>query len=334
LVVTFLLMLACYVTVYAFAVAIAEMHTLEYVMETIIWINFWIATMVGIPARFTGAQKILWQVGTNYEGAGDNLVRFKMLTHEAPYYAMLLAPLVLYCIWRFTRERNFANARLLAAILIPLMMSQSFSIFACVLCALVGTQFYFNRGIAKYKWMFGAVVGVLVIFLALPSTSNTKKRLTNLVAGQDTSASIHLVGSYTGALAMAKSKSIWFGVGLGETKEYAARYMVIYDPDPTTGGPRIAAAVAETLGEFGIVGLIVRFSLEIFFFLKTRPDQDRFRLSVFICIFVLQFGAGSKTLLPEYVMWVIAYSQSCGFFSVRKPAAAKEAPFAAVPQLT
>lgn len=334
-IITYPLMITVYVTIYSFAVAIREMRSWEALMRTIIRVNFVVA-LLGLAIRFTPYYQLMWQVGSNYEGEGNNLIRFRAFTYEAPYYSMLISPLVLYSFWRFIRKRNFANVRLLLATLFPLAMAASLGKILCLLCAIVAVHFYMNRGLAKYKWAFGVLIGVIVIYFALPSTSLTKQRIDNLMSGQDTSASLHTMTSYTAALGMARGKNIWFGVGFGETKNYAPEYLKYSNNQSTQNAPPllIVAAVAETLAEFGIAGLVVRFGLQILFFFKTRPDRDPFRLSLFICVFLLQFGSSDKTYLPEYMLWILAFSPSVAMFSSEETVPESATAVNFVPQLT
>ena len=315
-IVSSLLMLTIYVTVYAFAVAIAYLRCIDQLFRSIIWINFWLA-LVGLVVRFTPWYPYMWQTLEHQESGGAAVIRFRMFSYEPSYYALLLSPLVLYCFWTLMRQRTWYNWRLFFAVLIPLMMSVSFSGAIACICGVIGTEFYLQRGTRKFKWLFGTLLALVVLFFALPDNSAVRQRIVAISQGSDTSVNARTIESFVAAYRMASSKDIWFGVGLGEVKRYGDRFLPWWTRDfARQFEPRLPCVVAENLAEFGLVGLALRFSLEFFFFWKTRPDRDRFRLSLFICMFVLQFGSGNKASLPEYVAWLLAFSQSVEIFPV------------------
>lgn len=330
-IVSFLVMLTTYVPVYAIAVAIRETHSLDHVLRTLIWMNLAFA-FVGLLIRFTPLVAYMWQFPDQYSPY-STLIRFRGLTYEASYYTMLLMPLMLYSYWRFVQKRTLHTLALLTATTIPLLMSQSYSgivafIFAVFAVHLIGNrdQARFRRlGQARLKWILGVSMLLIIAYAVLPSGGDIKMRAVNIVTGNDASANLRTAAAYVGAYAMARSKDIWFGIGLGETKNALPEFM----------GPNnqaLPSVVADTFAELGLFGLVLRFGLEIYFFVKTRPDRDPFRFSLFLWVFIIQFCGSSKNNLAEYVVWILAFSPTVGFFSGLEPA--HEMSSYAVPQLT
>jgi hypothetical protein len=325
-----LLLLTVYATVYAFAVAIKEMHNLDRLITTIIWINFWFA-LIGIIARFTPAYQIMWSIPSESMSATRS-ERFRGLTYEPSYYATLMTPLVLYAYWMVVKKRNWINIRLLIATLIPFAMALSFGAIGAMAASLVVCYLYLGRGLTRYKWIAGGVMAVSMAFFILPSTSHIKKRIVAVATGNDNSVNIRSVQSYVAAWGMARSSDIWFGAGLGESKDYGHTFVTWNQQGIANAS--LPSTVATDLGELGLFGIALRFMAEIYLFIKTRPDRDPYRLSLFIWVFLYQFAGSFDSNVAEYVIWVLAFSASAGFFSAPEPSFAEELPLEAVAQLS
>ena len=322
---SYLLLLTCYATTYEFADAISETYSLDEVIRPIIWMNLGLA-FVGLVVRFTSAYPLMWQ-SLDEVNEGLRLIRFRGFTYEPSYYSTLMVPLVLYAYWLFVKTKKRRALYLLIATLIPLGMSLSFGIIAIMAFTLTCVHLFYGKGFARLKWVFGVVIVLVVGYLVLPADNMIKVRVDHLVTGHDSSASIRTVGAFTAAYSMATARDIWFGVGFGEVKEYGNEFI-----DWKNG--RLPSALADTLGEFGLAGIVLRFGLEIYFFFKTRPDQDPYRLCLFMCMFLFQFAGSYNGNLAEYVIWIMAFCPSVGFFSVREPKPVRQIPFQAVPQFT
>jgi len=322
---SFGLLITCYVTVYAFAVAIQETDHLDDVFRTLIWLNLAFA-FVGLLLRFTSLAPIVWQMPGDVDNPA-NMMRFKGLTYEPSHYGTLLAPLVLYSCWLHIQKRTYRTLGLLAATVGPLLMSLSFGAIGLVILSVFVVQFKRYRTEARFRWVFVATTVLVLGYLALPSTSGVKLRINNLFTGNDPSANVRTSMAFESAYAMAKSKDIWFGIGFGQQKVIGSYFLA---PNQRV----IPSAVAGTLEEMGLVGVALRFGVIFYFFFKTRPDRDPYRLSMFIWVFLFQFGASYKDNLAEYMVWIFAFSPSVGFFSAKQPEPAEGEPSYAVPQLT
>jgi hypothetical protein len=325
-----LLLMTVYVTVYAFAVAIHEMQSLEKLITTIIWINFWFA-LFGLVARFTPAYTIMWSIPTEAMSTTRS-VRFRGFTYEPSYYATLMTPLVFYAYWRFAKKRNWPNIRMLLATLIPFAMALSFGAVGAMVAAMVIVYLYLGIGFTKYKWIVGGTIAVVALYFVLPSTSHIKQRITAVATGSDNSVNIRTIESYASAYAMARSEDIWFGIGLGESKDYGHTF--VQWNTQNVPNATLPSTVATQFAETGILGLGLRFVVEIYLFIKTRPDRDPFRLSLFVWVVLYQFAGSFDSNVAEYLIWILAFSASAGFFSKPVPVPAREIPLEAVGQLT
>ena len=324
---SFLLFFTVYITVYTFAVAVNEMRNLDHLIRTLIWLNL-ILAIIGLAVRFTHYVTFMWMTP---EDSSSTTLRFKGFTSEPSLYSTLLTPLFLYSYWLVARKRNWYTVCLFLATSLPLLMSLSYGTIGGLTISLLTVYLVGGRGFTRYKWILAIGVVAAVGYLALPSSNPIKARVVNMITGNDGSEQIRTSASYLAAYGEAKSKDIWFGAGLGETKDIGRTYM---NWDISSSNPHLASAIAETFGEMGILGLALRFFLEFFFFFRTKPYKDPYRLSLFIWIFVFQFGGSFKDNLGEYVIWILAFSKSAGFFSTPEPAAEAELPMGIVPQLT
>ncbi|MNE38946.1 hypothetical protein D3C80_1328650 [compost metagenome] len=133
-------------------------------------------------------------------------------------------------------------------------------------------------------------------------------RLHNIWAGKDTSARGRTYEAFTIAWEVAKMKSLYWGTGPGQLKSLGRDYIIQYyhyAHIPQT--VRIPNAVAETLSIYGIAGLIIRFAVILFLFLRTRVWNNYYRLSLFIFMFIYQFTGSFISNTAEYMIWAIAF---------------------------
>lgn len=320
-----LLLLSIYITVYAFAVRLPEIRSIDRLVRGIIWINLMLA-FVGLAIRFTKWHIFMWQDQTT-NGSASGLVRYKGFTYEPAYFAATVLPLVLYGYWAFIKRKNWANVRLVIAAGIPFMMALSFGVVGTVALGIMGTQAVLHRHLRQTKWFVAAAILALVGFICLPSTSHFKVRVNDILNGQDASTNAHTTQGYIAAYAIAKKKNIWFGAGVGQTKLYIESVNTWGQNDTS-----LNSDVGETLATFGIVGLAVRFLIEGIFCFRCRPWRDPFRLSIFIAVFLLQFGDGNLIHLPKYFDWIIAYSSTLNLFQMPLPVRRKRLIFHGVAQ--
>ena len=299
------LLLAVYVTVYAFAVRIHEIRYLEHLVRSLIWINFLFAC-VGLIIRFTPWYAYMWQLQTQKVGA-YSLIRYRMFTYEPAHYAELIAPLVLYAYWQFMQRRNRNNFRLLIAASIPFLMAMSFGLTSTMIIALLVSQVVASRRLRQTKWVVAAVILGTVGYIALPATGGIKTRAESIVVGTDSSEMSRTIYSYVAAFTVVRTTNLWFGAGVGQAKLLMPEIPALGEITIFT---RLPCATADTLATFGVVGLALRFLLEGIFFFRGKPYKDPFRLSLFIVVFLTQFWGSFLSNPAEYFAWVIALSGS------------------------
>ncbi|MGC2636770.1 MAG: hypothetical protein WA294_06305 [Acidobacteriaceae bacterium] len=313
---SFLLLLTVYVTTYAFAVAVQEMRNLHQLLRTLIWINLGLA-IVGLGVRFTSVYSLMWSTP---QDTTSKTIRFRGFSSEASLYSTLLLPLMLFSYWRFVRRRTRSNFFLLMATIIPLFMSLSYGVIGGIAIALTIVYLAGGKGLARYKWVGLTLLVLVAGYVALPKTNPIRKRAIDMLTGTDSSEYLRTTASYIAGYREAKSRDLWFGIGLGETKDVGLSYITW---SRQSGSTHFPCVIAETLGELGIVGLAFRFFLEFYFFFRTKTYSDPYRLSLFIAIFMIQFGGSFKDNLAEYMVWILAFSRSAGVSSEPEPVLAK-----------
>lgn len=300
-IVTATLLLTVYVSAYAMGVAIQELRHLDYLIHALIWINLAIA-LVGLIVRFTPFALLMWQ---NPAISGSHLERFQGFDSEPDGFVYMMMPLVVYAYWRLVRWHTRGDILRGIAVLIPLLMALAYGPIACLVVSVAVTHLIRSSGWRRFGTPAGIGLAILTIFFALPSHSRIRERVTHILSGTDQSTHERTAEAYLAGYAMARHKDLWFGVGLGEAKEATGRQITSWNG---IGKGSVPAAIPHQLGEMGIVGLLLRFALELFFFVKTRPDRSAFRLTLFVWMFLIQFAGSHITNISEYVIWILAFS--------------------------
>jgi hypothetical protein len=246
--------------------------------------------------------------------------RLKMLTYEASYYSLIITPIFSY----YLLKRILLNAKtgiLLLSLTISLLLSLSFGVLAGILISLILVYCLNLKELGRRINLNYLATGLLLIVasfvcLYIFNPQNILfDRIRNIISGKDTSANGRTYESFILAWNIAKTKSLYWGIGLGQLKligrDYIIQYYTYTDIPPVI---RIPNAVAETLNIFGIAGLVLRFSIIIYLFFKTKVWNNYYRLLLFIFIFIYQFTGSFLFNVVEYVIWILAFSR--GLFPI------------------
>lgn len=153
-----------------------------------------------------------------------------------------------------------------------------------------------------------AITGLILLQLSYPDNPITARAIAFL-NDEDTSGKGRTFEAFQLAYEIASVKSIWWGVGPGQLK-------IIGDPIIKSfysygfdyGTVRIPNAVAETLALFGVIGVIIRLVVQVYFFFKAKVLDNYFQTLLFIFIFVYQFTGSFTTNIAEYVIWILAFT--------------------------
>lgn len=239
--------------------------------------------------------------------------RLKMFTYEASYYSLLITPLVLYYLlkcWLCKAKPGL----LFCSLMISLLLSFSLGVITGIIIGLVlmvVLQFNTLYKRLPLRWLLVAMllVAVLAVGLYILYPQNALfLRLHNIWSGKDTSARGRTYEAFSIAWEVAKMKSLYWGIGPGQLKNLGRDYIIQYyhyAHIPQT--VRIPNTVAETLNIYGIAGLVLRFAVILFLFVKTKVRNNYYRLALFAFMLVYQFTGSFISNTAEYIIWAIAF---------------------------
>jgi hypothetical protein len=262
-----------------------------------------------IPA----AKPLMWYLVPISKGI-PVIPRLKLFTYEASYYSFIIMPVFAYFLFSFLLLKTRPGILLLSsglALILSFSMGVLGGIFISVLLVYI---FNLNELKNTINWsyfgtglLFTCIV-LLILFRWYPDNI-LFERISNIWTGQDTSAKGRLYDSFIIAWKVAGEKSLLFGTGPGQFKHLGRNdIMEYYQYAAMPAAVRIPNAVAETLNIFGIAGLAIRFSLLIFLFIRTRVQDNYYRLFLFLFLFLYQFTGSFILNVVEYIGWALAFS--------------------------
>lgn len=293
----------------------AKVHSLEKIFTYILYINALLIPVALLALKFDILKDYFWYLVPITPGI-PMIPRLKMFTYEASYYSLLLVPIVFYAIWNFSSFKKKINTIHVVLALVLLALSFSLGvmagiIFSFLLCILfnIGSLLANKRVITITVLSFIILlISTIILFKYFPDNPLVV-RIKGISTGDDTSARGRTYEAFDLGYRIAKQKSLWFGVGLGQIKEIGRTIIIQYYY--YTAMPevvRIPNAIAETFAIYGITGITIKFILILFFFFKTRVYDNYYRLSLFLFIFIYQFTGSFLFNLSEYVIWILAFS--------------------------
>ena len=314
---SFLLLFSVYVFALAFYQVLTLCQTMRLIYKRILLLNVAFIIIALIALYIPSLKGRFWY--SNEITSGVETVRLKMLTYEPSYYSILFVPIALYYYLKLVilkLPNPFITFVLLTA---PLLLSLSFGVILGLVLALLFTfllgsrRFFPNKNVPIYIALAG-IVFLLLLILATQLFPNNVfvVRIANALSGRDTSFKGRTFDSFYLGWEIAAKKSLLFGCGFGQTKElgidlFNNLYSTTSYTVQTVGIPN---SLGDTLSTLGIVGLILRLYLEIYFFFKTKVNTNYYRLALFLFIFIYQFTGSFITNIAEYAIWVMAFHQN------------------------
>jgi len=310
-------------TVFVFCIAFYQYldncHTLRTVYKNILVIN---AVMVVVcvialflpwPALWYG----LWN--DNKMSLGNiNVWRLRMLTYEPSYYSTLFAPIGMYYLLKVLRRELPRPWLYTALVVVPLALSLSFGVIlglalslACVLVFSGGKTLFRGRNL-RYTASVVLTLVLFFVFLWIFFPENIFfRRISNVLSGKDLSFNGRTLDSFVLGIKIAKERSLWFGVGLGQVKLIGLEFFKVYYNNPhfTINDIGIPNNVGDILATFGLVGAFLKLLLEGWLFVKTRVYGNYYRLGLFLFIFMYQFTGSFIMNIAEYAIWILAFKQ-------------------------
>ncbi|HVY75126.1 MAG TPA: hypothetical protein VG890_09865 [Puia sp.] len=291
-------------------------QSLQMIFRVLLTLNFYLVLIACVIFFFPGIRRLMWSVYDISSGL-TKFPRLSLFTYEPSYYSTLLVPLAFYYYLKLIFFRYPNRGLVLFMVTLPLLISFSLGVLLGItisfllLFASNIRSFLMKRRVAEYVMLslFVVVLVLIALFLFYPGNP-LFLRIRNIFHGTDTSFKGRAFDSFSLALAVARVKNIFFGVGLGQLKVVGGEiWNTYYNTVFNVNQIAIPNAVAETFALFGIAGLLIRFSLEAYFFFRTKPYTNYYRFGLFIYIFIYQFTGSYLFNIAEYVIWALAFSR-------------------------
>jgi hypothetical protein len=288
------------VTVYAFSLALLRCESIERLFEKLIVLNF-CATLIALVLFFTSFRRVLWD-DTDI-GVLSDVFRLRLLTSEPSAYALLMAPLLVFVILRLLQNPGKRNLFYAVLIVIPFLLCQSFGGLSLSLAGIGVAVLVAFRHVFKQRTAWLVLAGMVILLAGLVYVPNPlSERLSLVATGQDSSTESRTVSSFLVAYSIAESKSLLWGAGLGQAKladvtDLRLAFTIGVIPNAIAGG----------FAELGIIGMLIKFALEFYFFFRTRVYENSFRLAMFVVVFLTQLTGSYLMNVQEYLMWVLAF---------------------------
>ncbi len=301
---SFILFMLIYITIYAASVALKHICNPKKIFEKIIVYNFFLACG-SLLLLGTSYQYLTWQRIHITAGSGV-IPRLKLLCYEPSAYSRIIVPFAVFAFNCYVFDKGIKRFFIVLLVVFPLGLSFSMGVISAlimaigVVCLLKSKQF-FGRPIVLFSAIVIAGAGLVI----LQTDNLISLRIHNIITGSDTSGNARIWQSFNVASEIAKSTSLWWGAGFGQSKLLAAKFFDVYWPGLNV--IRITNVVASTFAEFGIMGLLLRFGLEFYLFFKTRVYASNFRLILYLFAFIYQFTGSYLTDLAAYIIWVFAF---------------------------
>jgi hypothetical protein len=291
-----------YVTTYAFCWALLRCRDIHRLFDELITVNF-VVSLLALALLYTPARNIVWLDDSDSVASASHLHRLLLLVSEPSVYAGLMLPFLIFAILRALCKSGKRNLIYLCMIGLPFLLCQSFGgISMCLagigVCLLSSYRRLFRKPRTLF-FSFGLALAVGALFLTHNPIS---ERLLQVVTGGDSSSKSRTIFSFLVAYEVASAKSLMWGVGLGQ-----AKLVDVSDLGLGFTVGIIPNAVAGTFAELGIVGVLVRFTLEIYLFFRTKVYSNSFRLAMFVVTFISQLTGSHLMDVQQYLCWCFAF---------------------------
>lgn len=297
-----LLLWSVYIAVFAFCWALTRSNTVDRLFDQLILLNFF-ASVLAIIAFPTPLRLVFWHDDADTIVGASHLIRLKLLSTEPSAYALLMLPLLMFASLRLFGKINLRNGVYLLMIACPFLLCQSFGgISMCMAGLGISLTTSYRRFFKRTSSLVILACSVLLIIVLFGTPNPVSARVLQVASGGDSSSRSRTIFSFIAAYAVASSKSLWWGAGLGQGKLVDFSNLGIgFEVNV------IPNAVAGTFAELGLVGVFVRLAVEGYFFYRTKPYLSAFRLSMFVVAFIAQLTGSYLTNVQEYILWFLAF---------------------------
>jgi hypothetical protein len=292
---------------------------LESIIQLILKVDFILIIIAILLLPFKEATT-LWNF-FDYETDRASFPRLQLFTSEPSAYGFLISPLALFYFQYFYYRNLNKKLFYVFVIIISLLLSFSFGAISGIMIA-IGIFVFVNFFAGKRSGynvpflIFFLVFVSSILFIVFGPLQNTAfgLRVTAILNGDDSSVNNRSWQAYALADELVRLKSYFWGIGPGQTKIIGAdlihtMYGGAYNPiTHKESVARIPSAMADTIVVFGYIGGVIRLIVEIWLFIARKVYLSSFRFCLFLFLFFVQFVHGYVSNVPEYMMWLLAFS--------------------------
>lgn len=294
------------------------------IFEKAAYVNIYLVIIAVLSLPIDSISGLFWYSNEITELLGG-YKRLKLLTTESSVYSLILVPLFFYFFQFFIHSKLSKKQKLLLySIIVSLLLSLSYGVIGVTMLTIATCIVFFKKvqmnGRFKssgliFKLLFFGIVASLILITVFPD-SGVVVRLSNILAGTDTSVKGRTSDSFFLAQKVIETKSEIIGIGPGQLKIFGRQIFdnfYQYSLDLTSERNivvRIPNAVADTLVTFGYLGLALRFLILLVLFVKTKVYNSSYRSCIFVFMFIFQFFGSNITDINAYFLWVVAFSNA------------------------
>lgn len=321
---SYLLLFTVFIFCCCFYVVLKKNNNMGVLFQQLTIWNF-IFTVIAIVLLFAGVGNEIWYE-TNLTPGAKNISRLKMFTTEASVYSLMMAPLALFYYLKLLLFRVKNPFLIFLMITLPLLLSLSFGVILGLFLSIFFIflsdikLFFVKKKLPRYLlllllFLFSSIVILIYVY----PDNLVFKRVVNIFEGNDSSFRGRTTDAFYLGYMIADMKSVLFGAGIGQIKELGLQLLTnYYQHSYTKDLITIPNVTGETIAIFGLFGLLVRLCVIVYLFFKTKVFSNYYRLALFIFIFIYQFTGSYITNIPEYLIWIAAFTT--GFHEFDKSA--------------
>jgi hypothetical protein len=311
---SYLLLMTVYIFCVAFYQFLQNCKSLGTIYQNLTVINTFFVVLAVIIFFVPALKDLLWYKNALTTGVSQ-LYRLKLFTYEASYYSVLLAPIALYYYLKIF-VLPFRNKLFVFFIItVPILLSLSFGVILGLILAIILLLCSDIKLVSQNSKLTTYILTAFILFLGVVflaihffPDNFIFLRIENIFKGRDTSFSGRTFDSIYLGWELAAQKSLFFGSGPGQIKVIGVDlfnkfYLNTFSPDQLA----IPNNIGDILAQFGLLGVLIKLSLEIYFFFKSKVYMNYYRLSLFLFIFIYQFTGSFITNIAEYVIWILAF---------------------------
>lgn len=290
--------------------------------KSVVYLNFVLMCLALIAFFIPFLKPTFWYLIPITKGSGI-VPRLKMFSSEASIYSLILSPFFLYFTFYYLKLRKVYSFVFFLLLVLPIALSFSMGVMVGLIIAVIATLVIKNKQLLPKRIMTQLIfvtillLAVFAIWFYIYRDNLLVLRLQNIISGKDTSAKGRTTDSFIIAKEILTQYDSWlFGIGPGQFKILGKELLFnYYKYSGNVSDVRIPNACADTLIIYGLAGIILRVSVQIFFYFKTNVFDNYYRFSMFIFLFIYQFTGSYYNNLIEWTIWVLVFSSSFKIFN-------------------